>query len=228
MLSNEVIFFAQASLIIILGITFASRSIAWLTAWLSTLSIIMNVFVLKQIILYGLEVTSADVYLIGMLSSLNYSRELYGRNKVNEAMFGSWIITVAFLIITQLHLALIPSSNDVSQPHFIALFSPTLRLIIASLITLICVQTIDLVIFTYLKKLFHNKAFGTRSALSLILSQILDTLLFSFLGLYGLVANLAHVMLFAFITKMFIIILSIPMVSLGKFLKTKIKLNHIP
>lgn len=225
LLSNEVIFLFQTFFVIALGIFFASRSTGWLTAWLSLLSIIMNIFVLKQIVLCNLEVTSADVYTIGMLSCLNYSRELYGKNKVNEAMLGSWIVAAAFLCITQLHLALTPSANDTSQPHFLALFSPTLRIIIASLFTLILVQLLDLTVFTYLKKIFRNKAFGTRSAISLTLSQIFDTLLFSFLGLYGLVANLTHVMFFSFITKMLVVVLSLPIVSLGKFIKTK---NWIP
>lgn len=225
MLSNEFIFLTQTILIVILGIVFASRSTGWLTAWLSTLSIIMNVFVLKQIVLCNLEVTSADVYIIGMLSCLNYARESYGRTKVNEAILGSWMISIVFLGITQLHLALTPSINDVSQPHFLALFSPTLRLIFASLITLILVQILDLIIFTYLKKIFQNKAFGIRSAISLTLSQIFDTLLFSLLGLYGLVANITHVMLFSFITKMIVVTLSLPIVSLGKFLTKQFKLS---
>ncbi|WP_348664128.1 queuosine precursor transporter [Chlamydia vaughanii] len=220
-MTNEIIFIIQTVLIVISGIIFASKSTGWLTGWLSLLSVIMNIFVLKQITLCGLEVTSADVYMIGMLSCLNYSRELYGKDKVNHAMIGSWIITIAFLLIAQLHLALVPSPNDSSQQHFLALFSPTFRLTIASLVTLAIVQVIDLALFVYLKNLFKGKAFGTRSAISLISSQVLDTLLFSFLGLYGLVANLTHVILFSLITKIVVIVMSLPIVMIGKFLKIK-------
>ncbi|MEF9520067.1 MULTISPECIES: queuosine precursor transporter [Chlamydia] len=218
---NEMIFIAQTVLIVLAGIFFASKSTGWLTGWLATLSVIMNVFVLKQIFLCGLEVTSADVYMIGILSCLNFSRELYGQNKVNEAMIGSWVITIAFLILTQLHLALIPSLNDATQHHFIALFSPTLRLTLASLVTVILVQIVDLKLFSYLKSLFQDKAFGTRSAISLISSQVLDTLLFSFLGLYGIVSNLTHVILFSLITKICVITMSVPVVVLGKYFRKR-------
>ncbi|BAE81192.1 conserved hypothetical protein [Chlamydia felis Fe/C-56] len=213
------IFIAQTTFVVLAGIFFSSRSTGWLTGWITTLSVIMNVFVLKQIVLCNLEITSADVYMIGLLSCLNFSREIYGQNKVNEAMVGSWIITIAFLLLTQLHLALKPSPTDSSQSHFIALFSPTLRLTFASLITLIIVQIVDLKLFSYLKHLFQNKAFGTRSAVSLVSSQILDTLLFSFLGLYGIVSNLSHVILFSLITKICAIVMSVPIVVLGKYLK---------
>ncbi|WP_375793474.1 queuosine precursor transporter [Chlamydia sp. 12-01] len=218
---NEIIFILQTVFIVFAGIFFSSKNIGWLTGWLTTLSVIMNVFVLKQIVLYSLEVTSADVYMIGILSCLNFSRELYGKNKVNEAMIGSWVVTIAFLLLTQLHLALTPSPNDTTQNHFIALFSPTLRLILASLTTVIVVQIIDLKLFSYLKNLFQDKAFGTRSSISLIFSQILDTLLFSFLGLYGTVSNLTHVILFSFITKICVIAISVPVVVLGKYFKKK-------
>ncbi|AFS28140.1 queuosine precursor transporter [Chlamydia psittaci] len=218
---NEMIFIAQTVFIVLTGIFFSSKSTGWLTGWLATLSVIMNVFVLKQIVLCGLEITSADVYMIGILSCLNFSREVYGQSKVNEAMTGSWVITIAFLLLTQLHLALKPSPNDTTQNHFIALFSPTLRLTLASLVTVILVQIIDLKLFSYLKTLFKDKAFGTRSAISLVSSQIIDTLLFSFLGLYGIVANLTHVILFSLITKICVIAMSVPVVVLGKHLKKR-------
>ncbi|ETR80089.1 putative preQ0 transporter [Chlamydia pneumoniae B21] len=55
----------------------------------------MNVFVLKQIHLWGFEVTSADVYVIGLLTCLNYAREHYEKNDVNDAMLCSWVISIA-------------------------------------------------------------------------------------------------------------------------------------
>ncbi|EPP30444.1 putative integral membrane family protein [Chlamydia psittaci 84-8471/1] len=87
--------------------------------------------------------------------------------------------------------------------------------------TVILVQIIDLKLFSYLKTLFKDKAFGTRSAISLVSSQIIDTLLFSFLGLYGIVANLTHVILFSLITKICVIAMSVPVVVLGKHLKKR-------
>ncbi|EPP29863.1 putative membrane protein, partial [Chlamydia psittaci 84-8471/1] len=54
---NEMIFIAQTVFIVLAGIFFSSKSTGWLTGWLATLSVIMNVFVLKQIVLCGLEIT---------------------------------------------------------------------------------------------------------------------------------------------------------------------------
>ncbi|WP_082905025.1 queuosine precursor transporter [Chlamydia sp. 2742-308] len=204
-----------------LGIFCTSRGKAWLTGWLSLLSVIANIFVLKQVSLWGLEVTSADVYMVGLLTSLNYARELYSKESVGDAMLGSWFISIAFLILTHLHLALVPSSSDTTQKHFQALFSSTPRVIFASLVTMISVQILDVKLFVYLQKAFRYKYFGVRSALSLFISQLVDTVLFSFLGLYGYVAHLSHVILFALVIKGVVIVLSIPTVVCARVIKKR-------
>lgn len=213
---NVVIFLIQILIVTLSGAFFAFRSLAWLTGWLSLLSVIMNIFVLKQIDIVGFEVTAADVYMIGMLSAINCAREIHGKDSVNTVVRGSWAISLVFVLLTQLHLAIQPSANDNSQMHFLALFSPSLRIFFASLCTMIIVQVTDLKLFGLLKKMFKERAFGTRTGLSLIFSQTLDTLLFSFLGLYGLVSHLSHVILFALLAKSVVTFVSIPMVTLSK------------
>ncbi|EPP35280.1 putative integral membrane family protein [Chlamydia ibidis] len=223
MWQNELIFVSQAIIVISLGLVSAIRGIGWLTGWLGLLTVVMNVFVLKQIHLFNFEVTSGDVYMIGMLTCLNYAREIYGKKLVNDAIMGSWFINLGFLLLTYLHLALSPSFNDCTQVHFLSLFSPTLRLVLASLVTIALVQLIDLAFFVYLKKFFKNRAFGVRSAISMIVSQVIDTLLFSFLGLYGIASCLSDVIIFSLITKIAIIIISIPTMFVVRFLKQQYK-----
>ncbi|WP_201456953.1 queuosine precursor transporter [Chlamydia sp. 17-3921] len=220
---NEVLFGIQIVVVTSFGIFFASKGKNWLTGWLSLLSIIMNIFVLKQVRLGLLDVTAADVYMTGLLTSLNYARELYDCESVNEAVLGSWAITIAFLILSQLHLSLIPSVYDTTQKHFQALFSPTPRLIVASLVTMMIVQTVDGKLFTWSQKFFQYRYFGIRNILSLLVSQMIDTLMFSFLGLYGIITNLAHVMFLALLMKWCAIILSCPVIAfIGRSYSRKI------
>lgn len=217
MFSNEILFLFQIILVTSLGAIFASKGIHWLTGWLSLLSVIMNIFVLKQVHLFGLEVTAADVYMIGMLIAINYARELYGQSVVGSAIKGAWGIALSFVLVTQLHLALAPSAYDVSQEHFLALFSPSLRLFAASLVTMGIVQVVDLRLFGILRALFKGRAFGSRSGLSMMCSQVLDSVLFSFLGLYGVVANVWHVIAFALLAKTLVLCLSMPCIFVMKY-----------
>lgn len=223
---NEIIFCIQISLCVFFGMFFASRGRSWLLGWLSLLSIVMNIFVLKQVRLWGLEVTSADVYMVGMLTSLNYARELYDRESINEIMLGSWVITMAFLLMTHLHLALIPSKYDISQEHFLALFSPTLRLIVASLVTMMTVQVLDGRLFSWLQKICKYRYFGIRNAMTIAITQILDTVMFSYLGLYGIVAHLNEVIFLALLIKLSVVAISLPITVFGGYRKRALLNNH--
>jgi conserved hypothetical integral membrane protein len=213
---NESLFLLQILFVIGFGAFFAARSVIMLSAWVSLLSIIMNIFVLKQIVLFGFEVTAADVYVIGLFSCLNCAREFWGKEIAKKIIFVSWCNTLAFLLLTQFHLYLVPSPGDVSQPHYEALFSPSLRIVSASIVSTMTVQFVDFKVFGWLKRRSQGRVFGLRSAVSVAFAQILDTGIFSFLGLYGLVANLFDVMLFSLLSKGVALLLASPCVALAK------------
>ncbi|WP_154581635.1 queuosine precursor transporter, partial [Chlamydia trachomatis] len=109
---NETLFVLQILVVIGFGAFFAARNLIMLAAWASLLSIIMNIFVLKQIVLFGFEVTAADVYVIGLFSCLNCAREFWGKESTKKVIFVSWCSTLSFLILTQLHLHLKPSPGE--------------------------------------------------------------------------------------------------------------------
>ena len=90
------------------------------------------------------------------------------------------------------------------------------RIMIASLFSFIIVQLIDLSFFGFLRKKTEGKFLTGRATLALILSQLLDTLLFSFLGLYGLVENIGHIMLLSLSIKGIVILFSAPFIYLSK------------
>jgi uncharacterized integral membrane protein (TIGR00697 family) len=90
------------------------------------------------------------------------------------------------------------------------------RLIFASLFSFLAVQLIDLSFFGFLREKTSGKYLTGRITLALILSQTLDTLLFSFLGLYGIVAHISHIILFSLAIKGVVILLSTPFIYLSK------------
>ena len=52
--------------------------------------------------------------------------------------------------------------------------------------------------------------------MSLFVTQLLDTILFSFLGLYGLVENILHIIVVSFLVKVAVILSSVPLMTLAK------------
>lgn len=185
-------------------------------AWLALLSIAMNLFVLKQITLFGLSVTSSDALAVGYLLGLNLIQEFFGSKSARQTIWISLFISISFVLLSQIHLAYAPNQYDVTQAHFSSLLTPMPRIIIASLITSLIVQLIDLSFFGFLRKKTEGRYLTGRITLALILSQSLDTVLFSFLGLYGIVENTLHIMILSLTIKGVVILFSTPFVFLSK------------
>lgn len=188
----------------------------FLIAWLCLLAVAMNLFVFKQVTLFGLSVTSSDALAVGYLLGLNLIQEFFGHPLARKCVWISLFISSGFVLLTQIHLLYTPNPYDLSQPHFLFLFKPMPRIILASLFSFVVVQLADIAFFGFLRKKTSGKFLTGRTVLALIVSQALDTVLFSYLGLYGLVASVGDVICLSLIVKAVVIVLSTPFVSLSK------------
>jgi uncharacterized integral membrane protein (TIGR00697 family) len=202
---NELIFFAQIT--VLLGFTLGAHKLGKeaLVAWVCILAFIANLFVLKQITLFGLNVTASDAFAIGSLLGLNLIQEYYGRDDAQKTTWVCFFLMLFFALVAKLHLLYLPNSFDESQAAFMTLLNPALRLFIASLSVFFIVQQIDIRFFVFLKNRLPKVSFPIRAGIALTLSQFLDTVLFSFAGLYGIVESVTEIILFSFAIKMIVI-----------------------
>jgi queuosine precursor transporter len=203
---NEGLFFAQALLIVGFALGAFKLGKEALIAWVAIQALIANIFVLKQITLLGLDVTASDAFVIGSLLGLNFLQEYFSKEEANKATWICFFFMIFFTLVSQVHLLYQPSSYDTSQSAFLTLLSPTPRLLIASMSVFFIVQQIDIRFFSFLKKRFPHLNFAIRTTIALILSQFLDTVLFSFAGLYGIVASIAHIIVISFMVKLIVIL----------------------
>lgn len=202
---NELIFFLQTFLL--LGFAFGALKLGKgaLVSWVCVQALIANLFVLKQITLFGLNVTASDAFAIGSLLGLNLLQEFYGREEAQKATWACFFLMVFFAAVSQLHLLYVPSAHDQSDAAFQTLLSPTPRLLLASLSVFFIVQQIDIRFFVFLKERLPGFSFAARSGIALAVSQFLDTFLFSFAGLYGIVASVLEIIVLSFAIKMIVI-----------------------
>ena len=84
------------------------------------------------------------------------------------------------------------------------------------------VQKLDVALFGWMKQRWE-KGLGWRLGASLLVTQLIDTVLFTFLGLYGLVASLFDVIVVSFAVKALVIGVSS---SVAAFSKRWVK--HVP
>lgn len=188
----------------------------FLIPWLALLALTMNLFVIKQITLLGLEITCSDALAIGYLLGLSLVQEYYGAKLARKIVWISFFISACFLLLSQIHLAYLPNAYDQYHNHFLSILSLQPRLVIASLFTFLIVQMIDITLFAYLRLRWKGRYLTYRTLLVLLASQGIDTTLFSFLGLYGIVHSIGQIILFSICIKVAIIVLSSPFIGLSK------------
>lgn len=218
---NEIIF-ASHSLFITgcaLGALYLGKEA--LITFIASLAILSNIFVTKQIVLFGYQATPTDALTIGLVISLNLLQEYYGKEITKKAIGISFLISIVYTFLSQFHLLYLPGIHDTTQHHASALFGIMPRIILASLFTYFVVQRIDCLIYGFLKKKFNNNYLIARNYASLVFSQLIDTVLFSFLGLYGTIDSIVPVIIVSYGIKLILIMIMTP------FLRFSKKINRI-
>jgi len=212
---NEILFFFHViSVVFFLFLAFRLGKEA-LFSFICLQGIFANLFVIKQMSLFGLEVTCSDVFAVGGMLGLNLLQEFYGRSVAKKAIWSSFCLAIFFGGMSYIHLLYTPSLHDNAHLHYVSILSNAPRLIAASFFVYLVVQLLDVRFFGFLRKIFNGRHLALRSGISLVFMQALDTALFTLLGLYGLVTSVLAVFCVSFVVKIVIISLSTPFMSIA-------------
>lgn len=213
---NELIFFSHILLLIgavLLALRLGKET---LTALLGLQIVIGNLFVTKQMVCFGFHVTCADVYTVGALFSLNLLQEFYGKKTAKRAIWIAFFLLFFFIAMSQIHLRYSPSPYDSMQGVFQALLASSPRIMIASFLVGIFCQRLDVMTYGWLKKTLPTQSLLLRFGGASLFSQLIDTVFFSFLALYGLVHSMMHIILMSYLIKVAIIACMAPFTKLAK------------
>ncbi len=200
---NEILFFIHIFVCVGLVLYASKKTKNGLIALIILQAVFANLFVVKQISLFGFSVTCSDVFAIGGILGLNLFQEKYGKDEAKSVVKGSFLALVFFMVMSKIHLMYSPLSSDTTHVAFEQILSHTVRISLASICVYWIVQKIDIQLFAFLKTLFRS--LPLRVGISLVLTQFLDTFLFSLIGLYGIVDSLFDVILISFLVKCIII-----------------------
>jgi uncharacterized integral membrane protein (TIGR00697 family) len=185
-----------------------------------------NIFVLKTITLCGLTATAADAFTIGATLGLNMLQEYYGKEPTRRTLIANMLVLGIYLFMVLIHLWYAPALADTTHGLYCALLYPIPRIVIASVAVYFCAQQIDYRLYGFLQghlsTLTASSGFAPSSWLvirnygSIIVSQLFDTVAFSFLGLYGLVDNIGSIILVSYTVKLLALFLSTPFLILSR------------
>lgn len=154
-------------------------------------TVLANIEVLILINAFDMEQTLGNVLFAVTFLITDILSECEGKKAANKAVWIGIFISLFFLLLSQSWLLYIPSGEDWAMPSIKGIFSSTPRMLLSSLVVYAVSQLFD--VWLYHKWwAFTEKKYGDRRRFlwlrnngSTLISQILNTLLFTLFAFYG-------------------------------------------
>ncbi|MCX5925259.1 MAG: queuosine precursor transporter [Candidatus Dependentiae bacterium] len=221
MIINELIFLVQTSVISIAALAALYLGKEALVAFICLVCIMANLLIIKQTMLFGFNATCADAFTIGATLGLNLLQEYFGRTITRKTIWINFFLLIFYAIMSQIHLAYVPSVADSAHDSFKAILGFMPRIVVASFTVYLIAQMVDYLVYGFLKHICVDRFLIARNYGSMMVSQLVDTILFSFLGLYGIVDNIGEIIVVSYFIKVVAIGIASPFVALSRIIIKK-------
>src|SRR5690606_19762139 len=108
------------------------------------MAVLANLFVVKQITLFGFDVTASDAFAIGSLLCLNFLQEYFHQEEAEKAIWSSFFLMIFFTLVSQIHLLYTPNTHDLTHSAFQTFLAFSPRLLTASIFVFFVTQQVDI------------------------------------------------------------------------------------
>lgn len=213
---NELLFFGHITAVSLATLYFARLGKEALVSYIALLFVMANIFVIKQITLFSWCATSADAFIIGISFGLNILQEFWGKQIARKAIWISFACSLIYTGMAQWILLYHPTTCDTTQLHLLAINLHAPRIIAASCIAYLITQYIDTQLYYFLKLKTGGAYFTVRNYISICFSQLCDTILFSYLGLYGIMPNITNIIFVSYVIKIIALFIMTPWLMFAK------------
>ena len=162
-----------------------------LYCWTVFATIAANIEVLILVNAFGMEQTLGNVMFASTFLVTDILSEVAGKKEANKAVRLGIFSSLFFILVSQLWLQFTPAETDFIMPHIQAVFSNTPRLMLASFLVYAICQQFDVWAyhiwwaFTTIKCGYSQRFLWVRNNGSTLISQFLNTLLFTLGAFWG-------------------------------------------
>lgn len=163
-----------------------------LFCWTVFATIAANIEVLILVDGFGIEQTLGNIMFASTFIVTDILSETEGKLEAKKAVNIGILTSMTFIIVTQMWLQYTPSANDWAFESIQTIFSNTPRLMLVSLVVYVIAQKFDVWIYhsiwaiTYKMCGDKDKYLWLRNNGSTLISQLLNTVLYSFGAFWGL------------------------------------------
>jgi len=192
-----------------------------LFAWMSIATILANLTVCKMIGVFGITTSLGNVLFASTFLATDILSEKYSKEDAKKAVYVGLFSGIVFIIITQLTLLFVPSTDDVVNEAMKQLFSISIRTTIASMTMFFVSNMLDIYIYNKLKEKFPNKLW-LRNNVSTIFCNCVENYLFNTLAFIGIfsIPVIISIATTTTIIEMIIAICDTPFLYVSKKLKS--------
>ncbi len=223
--------------VIMLIINFGAILIAYriwgklgLFLWVPISSIIANIQVTKTVDLFALEATLGNiVYASGFLVT-DILSECYGKKESRKAIGIGFFSLIALTLLMQLAIRFEPAPSDFVQESLNNIFSIMPRIMLGSLVAYFISNNHDIWAYEFWKKRFpSNKMIWLRNNASTIVSQLIDSVIFTLIAFYGVFESevLVQIVISTYVLKFVVAVLDTPFIYIAKKWFDEGKVNNI-
>ncbi|MBN1868370.1 queuosine precursor transporter [Candidatus Sumerlaeota bacterium] len=224
-MTNEAVFFLHV-LIVLSAVVFAARmGRIWLVSLMCAMLVLMNVFVMKQMRLFGMDVTGGNVLYAAVFLTTDILAEHHGKKAAYRAVRIGFFVSIFFVLMSQTILLYAPNAFDAEldgQPTLGAhaamnrLFSLSWRIVGASMVSYLIVQHLDVWLYGFWRRATKGRFLWLRNNASTWVSQFVDTIVFTVLAFAGTGFPIFNMIVFTYIVKIVVAAIDTPFLYLTK------------
>ena len=211
---NEVIFFLQL-IVSLIVVTFAFRmGKNWVYTVIAVYVVLANIFVTKQMTLFGLAATGGNVLYGCTFFATDLLSEHFSKAEARRGVMIGFFAAVIFLIMTQFILLYKPSAEDFVSEGMKSIFTMTPRIILASMTAYLISQMHDVWAFHFWRGKTKDKYLWLRNNFSTWVSQIIDSIIFTLIAFYGVFSGgiILQIIISTYILKIMVAIIDTPFI----------------
>lgn len=193
---NELLFFLHIIVSSAGTVLALWHSYGALVGVLSLQLILANLFASKQVVLFGIDATSSEVFFVSSMYGICLLRDYYGSAAARRAVWLTFGAFFLFVLLSSFHMIYLGVDRSLDTA-FDAVCGLGFRLLFASMTAYLVSERTHLFLLG-----FFERWLGSLSQIIAILGgQFVDTVTFACLGLSGVVHDLPSVILFGFLVK---------------------------
>ncbi|MDD4796133.1 MAG: queuosine precursor transporter, partial [Bacilli bacterium] len=183
--------------------------------WLVLATIISNIQTVKLVYLFGVETSLGNILYGTTFLATDILNEKYGKEVARKSIFYCFSSMVAMTVLMCLSLIYIPSANDFASDSLMTIFTLNIRITLASITGYVISQFYDTWLYSKLREKY--KALWIRKSGSTMVSQLIDTFLFTIIAYIGEVplTTVLSIGISTYLFKLFINMLDTPIIYMA-------------